>query len=136
MHGRADRIYRVIEHESADGKIAQLGDVPFRIAGLGEELPFIEKGVRIFGIGRANFFSDENENKIYRDFTVSEQSFLDVFDFKVIHGSRENALAEANAFVLTKSSAGYETTSVVHHCSRCVGRAGMPRIIFLSFFYD
>ena len=57
------------------------------------------------GIGRANFFSDENENKIYEDFTVSEQSFLDIFDFTVLHGSRENALAEANAIVLTRSSA-------------------------------
>jgi putative ABC transport system permease protein len=57
MHSRADRIYRVIENETSDGRVAKLGDVPFRIAGLDEELPSIEKGVRIFGIGRANFFS-------------------------------------------------------------------------------
>ena len=105
MHSRADRIYRVIEHESSDGKIARLGEVPFRIATLSEELPDIENGVRIVGIGRANFLSDENENKIYEDFTLTEQSFLDIFDFTVLHGSRENALAEANAIVVTKSSA-------------------------------
>jgi putative ABC transport system permease protein len=127
MHRRADRIYRVIERESTDGKVAILGDVPFRIAGLGEELPSIEEGARIFGIGRANFFSDENENKIYRDFTVSEQSFLDVFDFKVLYGSRENALAEANAIVLTKSSAEqlFGTADVVNKYIR-TDRAGQP----------
>ena len=84
MHSRADRIYRVIEHETSDGKAARLADVPFRIAMLGEELPAIENGVRIFTNGRANFFSDENENQIYEGYTVSEQSFLDMFDFKVL----------------------------------------------------
>ena len=127
MHSRADRIYRVIENETSDGKVAKLGNVPFRIAGLDEELPSIEKGVRIFGIGRANFFSDENENKIYRDFTISEQSFLDVFDFKVLYGSRENALAEANAIVLTKASAEqlFGTADVVNKFIR-TDRAEQP----------
>lgn len=127
MHRRADRIYSVIENESTDGKVAMLADVPFRIAGLGEALPSIEKGVRIFGIGRANFFWDQNENKIYRSFTISEQSFLDVFDFKVLHGARENALAEANAIVLTKSSAEqlFGTTDVVNKFVR-TDRADQP----------
>src|SRR5687768_1163692 len=116
MHGRRDRIYRVLENESSEGKIAQLGEVPFRIASLSDELPGIETGVRIVGIGRANFLSDENENKIYEDFTATEQSFLDVFDFRILQGSRENALAEANTIVLTRSSAErlFGTTDVVN----------------------
>ena len=116
MHGRRDRIYRVLENESSEGKIAQLGEVPFRIASLSDELPGIETGVRIVGIGRANFLSDENENKIYEDFTATEQSFLDIFDFRILQGSRENALAEANTIVLTRSSAErlFGTTDVVN----------------------
>jgi putative ABC transport system permease protein len=73
MHGQAGRIYRVIENETIDGNVSRLGDVPFRIAGLADEIPAIENSVRIFGIGRANFFSDENENKIYNSFNISEQ---------------------------------------------------------------
>ena len=106
FHSKADRLYRVIENETAsDGTTAMLADVGFRLGTLNEELPAIGKGCRIITFGRANFSTAENDTKIYEPFTVSEQGFLDLFDFKILYGSPERALSEPHTAIITRSTA-------------------------------
>lgn len=106
FHNKADRIYRIIEHETAnDGTTSRMADVGFRLATLGDELPAIEQGCRITAFGRANFSTPENDAKIYESFVVSEQAFLDIFDFPVIQGSREKALTRPHTVIITRSTA-------------------------------
>lgn len=107
FHGKASRIYRVTETEtSAEGVTTQAAGVPFQVATLEEQLPSIEKSTRIVMFGRFNLINPENQqNKIYESFTAAEQSFFDVFDFKVAYGTLEGALREPNTAVLTRSTA-------------------------------
>src|SRR5688500_15502017 len=106
FHTNADRIYRVIESEtSPEGVSTELADVPFSIPELNDQCPSIENDVRLTLIGRSNISNDENENKIYESFRISEQAFLDMFDFKVLHGAKENALKESHTVVLTETTA-------------------------------
>lgn len=106
QHRHADRIYRVIEHKvSPEGTTQKVADVAFRISTLHEQLPQIEKTAKLVTFGRANFFTEENENKIYEPFIISEQGFMDIFDFKIIDGSKENSLRESHTVVITKSTA-------------------------------
>src|SRR5688500_16523481 len=78
FHSKADRIYRVIEHEtSTEGSTTQLADVPLRVSILKDQLSAIENAVKINFNGRANFSTPESEIKIYEPFILSDQSFLD-----------------------------------------------------------
>ena len=106
FHSNTGRIYRVIEYEtSAEGTSSKLADVPFMVAQLDDQLVEIENKFRLTMFGRANFLADENDIKIYEAFFVSEQGFIDMFDFKVLYGSRDHALTEPNTIVLTRSTA-------------------------------
>jgi putative ABC transport system permease protein len=106
FHSKADRIYRVIEKErSADGQETNIADVSFRVGSLHEQLPELEGSCRISTFWRSNFSTPENENKVYEQFTVSDQGFFDLFDFELYAGSREKALSEANTAIVTRSMA-------------------------------
>lgn len=106
FHTKADRIYRVIEHErSEDGQEMKLADVGFRLGTLQDQLPVIEGSCRIARFGRSNFGTTENDNKIYEAFTLTDQGFLELFDFRIAYGTKEKGLSEANTAVITRSTA-------------------------------
>jgi putative ABC transport system permease protein len=106
QHTKRDRIYRVIEHEKAqDGTTSRLADVAFQLGGLQEQLPAIEQSCRITTFGRANFSVAGRDQKVHDPFNITDQGFMDIFDFEVIHGSSTKALSEPNTAVITRSTA-------------------------------
>jgi putative ABC transport system permease protein len=106
QHTRRNRIYRVIEHEKrTDGTNSALADVAFRLGSLNEQFSNVEQSCRITTFGRANFSASGTDRKVHDPFTVTDQGFMDIFDFQVIHGSRTNALREPNTVVITRSTA-------------------------------
>lgn len=106
FHSKAFRIYRVTETEtSAEGVTTQMASVPFQVATLKEQLPAIESATRLSSFGRLIITNPENQNQSLEVFTAGDQSFFDVFDFKVLHGTSEGALRESHTLVLTRSTA-------------------------------
>lgn len=106
FHSKASRIYRVTETEtSPEGVTTQMAGVPFQVASLGEQLPPIESATRLSMYGRLMLQNPENQNKILEAYVAGDQHFFDVFDFKVLHGTREGALNDSHTLVLTRSTA-------------------------------
>jgi putative ABC transport system permease protein len=128
FHSKGDRIYRVIEHAtSREGTATKSAYVAYRISTLGDQLPSIEQTASIRTFGRVNVYTEDSETKGHEDFTVTNQGFFDLFDFKFIHGPREHALSEAYTVVLTKSMAErlFGITDVVNRLIR-VDRDDQP----------
>jgi putative ABC transport system permease protein len=105
-HSHADRIYRVIENQlDENGEVADLAGVAFRTTNIQTEIPAIEKIIKLTSFGRTMVSTDENQNKFYEQYTFTDQSFFDVFDFDFVIGSRSGALDEPYTVVLTESTA-------------------------------
>lgn len=106
FHSKASRIYRVTETEtSAEGVTTQMADVPFQVATLEEQLPAIENATHLASYGRLILLNPENQNKTLETYATGDQSFFEVFDFNVLHGTQEGALRETHTLVLTRSTA-------------------------------
>lgn len=70
---------------------------------LKEQYPFVEEAVTI----QSNFYPevDHNGNMIPLQGYMTEQSFLDVFSFKLIKGDQKTALSAPNSMILTEEAA-------------------------------
>jgi putative ABC transport system permease protein len=63
MHSKADRIYRVIEHETSEqGEEFDLAGIPMRVTTVQNEIPDVEATTFILNVGRANISNEENSN--------------------------------------------------------------------------
>ena len=109
FHSKGDRVYRLIAHvQTPEGDERQ---VPYVMGTIGPamvaEQPNVVASVRIrdrFGIGR--FSVANGERKFYEgDCMIAEPSFLKVFDFELVRGDAERALANPRSVVLTEESA-------------------------------
>jgi putative ABC transport system permease protein len=106
FHSKADRIYRVIEHQTNEkGEETDFAGVAMMTANLQSEIPTLEKAVLLMFTGRTNVSNEEGTNIFYEDINIAEQGLLDIFDFQVIDGQRENALTKPNTAIITRSSA-------------------------------
>ena len=74
-----------------------------------KDYPEVEQAGRIllsegFGAGKANIRIESNPTNFHDDgFAYADQSFLDLFQYPMVYGQRENALAAPNSIVLTRS---------------------------------
>lgn len=106
-HQQADRIYRVITHESNPNN----GMTTVAAAGymLAEEstkaIPEVEMTTRLHRIGRANLIDPENPVYAHETVTLADEHFLQLFDFAFIEGDRTTALKEPNSIVITEELA-------------------------------
>ena len=106
FHSRADRIYRVIEHQTNEkGEETDFAGVAMMTARMQNEIPGIEQTALLMFTGRTNVSNEEGTNIFYENINIAEQGLLDIFDFKIIDGQRENALTKPNTAIVTRSTA-------------------------------
>lgn len=106
FHKDADQIFRVAIR-------GNLGDMPLNMAvtpgalgyNLKEDMPEIESYTLFEHVPGDQLFST-NSNKFYENHLIyAENSFLDVFTFTFIYGSKENSLVDPYTLILTQSLA-------------------------------
>ncbi len=106
MHTNADRIYRVIEHQTNEqGEESDLAGVAFRASTVEDDIAAVEIATPITHFGRANISNDENADLYYEELYYGEQDFFKIFDFKLVHGARDQLLTKPFTAVFTRSTA-------------------------------
>jgi len=106
QHSKKDRIYRLItgDIESKDYWVMMAPPIPPELK---NRIPEVEDFVRIGRLswdpkalvkyGEKSFFEDR--------FLLADPSFFRIFDFNLIHDSRESVLSDINSAVITRSNA-------------------------------
>ena len=110
FHEKSDRIYRVLEHFESDGNGEHSASQPFPTGPtMQSEFPSeIAQSVRLFNFQSPTLaLSNKEKDKAFNESRVffADSTFLSVFDFKLISGSRENALDNPNSILITASMA-------------------------------
>ncbi len=106
MHSKADRIYRVIEHETSEqGEESDLAGISMRTTTVQDEIPDVEAITFVLNVGRINVTNEENSNMFYEQINFVNQDFFTIFDFNVLYGNKNQFLTEPYTAVLTRSTA-------------------------------
>jgi putative ABC transport system permease protein len=107
FHENADRIYRVTEQKTSEnGRQSHVASVGYQIGKYAQtELPEVEKVVRVIGLGRVNVSDTTKRNVLLRDVTLAEQSFFQVFDYRLVAGDRSTVLRQPFTAVVTRQMA-------------------------------
>lgn len=106
MHSKADRIYRVIEHETSEqGEESELAGISMRTTTVQDEIPDVEAITFVLNVGRINVTNEENSNMFYEQINFVNQDFFTIFDFNVLYGNKNQLLTEPYTAVLTRSTA-------------------------------
>lgn len=110
FHSKSHRTYRVLEKFESEGVGEHSASLPFP-SGPALKNDFerqVEHMVRFFNfqspsLALSNTAADKgfNESNIF----FADSTFFNVFDFELIGGSRETALAEPNSIIITRSMA-------------------------------
>jgi putative ABC transport system permease protein len=107
QHVHADRIYRVISHESnPNNGMTTVAACSYLLA---EEsvrsIPEVESTTRMMRQGRANLVDPTNPVHVQETITVTDERFLQIFDFPLLEGDRRTALKEPNSIVISEELA-------------------------------
>jgi putative ABC transport system permease protein len=116
QHGKADRIYRVIEHRNSKGEETTIAAAGFKLAEESKHsIPEIENTARMQRAGRANLVDPENPVNFQETVTIANESFLEIFDFPLLEGDRRTALKEPASIVINEDLAMriFNTTDVM-----------------------
>lgn len=117
FHKNATTIYRLVEHRiTPEGKETKIGGAGYQVSERAKtEFPEIENVVRLTALGRTNVATPENTNVFYEDFWISSPGFLQTFDFELLQGNRQTALAAPHTVVVTEETARkfFNTTEVL-----------------------
>lgn len=110
FHEKSDRIYRVLEHFESEGNGEHSASLPFPTGPtLQSEYPSeITQAVRLFNfqsptLAVANKEAEKafNESRVF----FADSTFLKVFDFELLTGSKETALDNPGSVLITRSMA-------------------------------
>ena len=117
FHKNAENIYRVIEFKTtSEGKETKTAGVAYQVAEKGKsDFPEIKDAARITALGRTNISTSENTNVFYEDFWIANPRFLTTFDFVLLQGDRQTALAAPFSVIVTEETAKklFGTTDVL-----------------------
>jgi putative ABC transport system permease protein len=104
-HEHADRIYRVQSHitETDDEFTWIVAQIPFAPQ-VKEDYPEVESYTRMFNFQRALFMNGDIEST-EEDVYYADSTFFEVFTYKALEGSTEEALDQPNSIVLTETMA-------------------------------
>lgn len=106
QHSKADRIYRVIEHQKTKGEELTIAAASYKLAEESKKaIAEIETTTRFSTTGRDNISNPANLNKFNETISYCDNTFFKVFDFDFIEGNRNTALNEPYAIVLTEELA-------------------------------
>ncbi|RZL44097.1 MAG: FtsX-like permease family protein [Pedobacter sp.] len=116
QHNNASRIYRVIEHKNVSGEETTIAAVGYKLAEESKNtITEIENVTRMQRIGRGNVINPNNPENFQESITVTDNRFLSIFDFELLHGDKITALKEPNTIVVTEDLARrlFKTTDIV-----------------------
>jgi len=102
FHKKSDRIVVVGSDGSFFGKML---NTPYPLAdALKDEVPSVEKAVRVSSTGKINLSVDGQDFVEIAHGTYTEDSFLNIFSFDLIRGDSSQALSAPNSIVLTQEA--------------------------------
>lgn len=103
FHKKSDRIYRVVsKFVDETTVIDQAVTSPPLGPALAKDLPEIERALRL---DPGDAVMSVNDKTFLEQGIITDQSFLDVFDFKLVSGDRSSALKEPYSVILSRSLA-------------------------------
>jgi len=104
-HKNGDRIYRVQSHitETDDEFTWVVAQIPFAPQ-VKEDYPEVESFTRMFQFQRALFINGDIEFT-EEDVVYADSTFFDIFTYKTLEGSTDEALDKPNSIVLTETMA-------------------------------
>lgn len=106
QHTKADRIFRVIEHQNVRGEATTVAAAGYKLA---EEspraIPEVEVATRFMRQGRANLVVPENPIPFQETVNVADEHFLKIFDFPLLIGDARTALKEPNSIIINEDLA-------------------------------
>jgi len=105
-HEKAERIYRLIVENQAEGKTFNnaLSSAPM-VPALLRDYPEIESAVRFYPADASVLVSHEDKRFYEERFFYADAAVFEVFTFPFIKGDPQTALAEPNTVVLTEAMA-------------------------------
>jgi putative ABC transport system permease protein len=104
-NANADRIVRVVQHESWDGGNMHIAVTPSPLAPrLQQQFPQIEDVVRIDAEG-GDVVAHGNGTLKIKDIISADPSFFKIFSFDFLEGSEETSLKDPQSIVITESLA-------------------------------
>ncbi|MDD2951641.1 MAG: FtsX-like permease family protein [Parabacteroides sp.] len=98
FHTKADRIYLV----GNENWMATGAAIPYKIK---ERYPEVEKVCPVVGDNSSSIVVVSGERKLKGNVMFADSTFFDFFDFRLLQGSREQALAAGNSAVVSASFA-------------------------------
>ncbi len=105
FHSKAERIVRITQIFERDAGLFYQPYMPYPAArALRQDFPEWEKVTQIHTNGGGTIQAG-NKKIVLSRVVFADEYFLDVFDFKLLQGNRQNALKEPNTVVLSQSSA-------------------------------
>jgi len=103
FHTKADRIYRVSQHEKYEGQDFVNTVTPLSMGPVMQHTyPEMESICRVFAFNR---LVKVEENSFNEDIRMVDSVFFRQFDFKLIEGDRENPFPTPNSVVITEETA-------------------------------
>ncbi|MGH7455776.1 MAG: ABC transporter permease, partial [bacterium] len=105
-HEKADRIYRLVVENEAEGRIFQnaLSSAPM-VPALLRDYPEINSAVRFYPVDASVLVSYEDKHFYEERFFYADAAVFEVFTFPFIKGDPRTALTEPNTVVLTEEMA-------------------------------
>ena len=103
-HSKSDRIYRI----TMDHPQAHIALTPSMVLPTMEKLfPEVETGVRLYDVGRFQPLVIRYQDRVFeeRKFVYADSSLFEVFDFELISGNPNTALAKPNTIVISREMA-------------------------------
>jgi putative ABC transport system permease protein len=103
FHSKADRIYRLSQHEKYEGQDFVNTVTPLSMGPVMQQTyPEIESICRVFAFNR---LVKVDKNSFNEDIRMVDSTFFRQFDFKLIEGDRENPFPTPNSVVITEETA-------------------------------
>ena len=106
FYTKADRIYRIVNQRTADGKQNQLAVTPPAYGPtMKANFPEVEQMVRLFSLGPKSLVRYEDKKFFETDLLLADSTFFDVFSIPLTRGNPAQALRGANTLVISESMA-------------------------------
>lgn len=108
FHEKSDSIYRLVTHSMNQEAERTVGFVPLPLAPhLKENFPSVENFARVWEYRRSMPVSNPERDLVFyeENFGWAEDTFFDMFDFRIVAGDRENPLDDFRSVVISESMA-------------------------------
>ncbi len=106
FHTKADRIFRITNQLSSEGRQLQMARTPPAYGPtLKRAFPAVEQSVRIFEFGSKELVRYADKKFTEPDILLADSTFFEVFSFPLVQGDPARALREPNSLVVTETTA-------------------------------